>query len=187
MEKARKSRLNKKVLTILLTAICLLSICVGATLAILTSVSGPLENVFTVGNIGLELTETTGSSYQLIPGKTHNKDPKITVMGGSESCWLFAKITKSSNFDDYMSYELNDGWTHLGGYDGVYYRSVDGSDINQYFYILKNNSITVKDNLTEEKASAISALPTITFSAYAVQSHSVETASEAWHLILKEG
>lgn len=163
------------------------SICVGTTVALLTAVSGPVENVFTIGNIDLELAETTGNSYKMIPGHSIKKDPTVTVKTGSEDCWLFIKIDKTEGFDNYFSYQLEDGWTHLGGFDGVYYRSVVNVKTNVSFNILKDNSITVRDDLTEEKMSAITSQPQIVFAAYAVQSYTVETAAEAWIIALGEG
>lgn len=175
---------NKKVLIVLICAICAVAICVGSTVAYLTSSAKPVEATFTIGNIKLELTETTGSSYQLVPGKVVAKDPKITVLQGSEACWLFVKITESSGFDDYLTYAVADGWTHLGGYEGVYYRTVPEADENLYYSVLKDDTITVREDLTKEKMNAITTNPTISMVAYAVQSHTVDDVVDAWLLIL---
>ena len=178
---------NKKILMVLISSLCILGICVGSTIAYLISLSGPVENVFTIGKVNIELTETTGSTYQLIPGTTVSKNPTVSVLSDSEDCWLFVKITKSENFDEYLTYGLADGWTHLGGYDGIYYRSVDKSGADQKFSVLKDNAITVKDSLTEEKMSAISSPPLMTFKAYAIQQESIESALDAWKIIAEEG
>ena len=178
---------KRKLKIALIALLCTVLFYIGTTVAYLFSVAGPVENVFTIGDIKLSLTETTGESYQLIPGKVISKNPKVTVEGGSEDCWLFIKVTKTEYFDDYIESEIEPGWTRLGGYDGVYYRNVVKSAGGSDFHILKNDSITVKDNLTEEKMSGITALPKITFKAYAIPSHSIETAVDAWKQILKEG
>lgn len=179
--------MDKKVLVTIISSLCLTIAFIGTTIAYLTSIAGPVENTFTIGDIKLELTETTGDSYKLIPGDTISKNPKVTVIGGSEDCWLFVKITKSEGFDNYLSYQLEDGWTVLGGHDGVYYRTIVDAKTDIEFDILKDNVITVRDDLTEEKMSAITSQPTITFSAYAVQSHTVENAGDAWIIALGEG
>ena len=179
--------LRKKTVIIAAVSILALAVCVGATFALLSDIAGPVQNSFTYGDISISLTETTGDVYQLIPGKRITKDPKITVLSDSENCWLFVKITKSEDFDDYLTYSLEDGWTHLGGYDGVYYRSADRIPINTEFGVLKDNLITVKDNLTAEIMSGITEAPTIAFKAYAIQSYSIETALDAWKLVLEEG
>ena len=180
------SRINSPVIALALVIACIISVIAGVTTAYLITTSGPLENNFTIGEIKLELTETTSSSYKLVPGTTVKKDPTVSVLAGSEACFLFVKITKSNNFDEYISYEIADGWTHLGGYDGIYYRTVDKTDVKENYSILKDNSITVKDNLTEEKMSVISAPPTISFCAYAVQSHNMDGVVDAWLQILAE-
>lgn len=177
----------KRIVTIIALALSIAAFTVATTTAYLISLAGPVDNAFTIGNIDLTLSETTGESYRLIPGKIINKDPTVRVAGGSEDCWLFIKVTKTSSFDDYITSVMEDGWTHLGGFDGVYYRHVTKSAGGSEFGILKNNSMTVVDTLTEEKMTAITETPKITFKAYAVQSHGIETANDAWHEILKEG
>ena len=177
---------SHKLIIIIIVAVLVVSATVATTVALLIAYSGPLENVFTIGNIKISLTETTGSTYQLIPGKVIEKDPTVRVEPHSEDCWLFVKVTKSKDFDNYIITEMADGWTHLGGFEGVYYRSVYMSGSGDVYSVLKNNSMTVVDSLTEEKMTAIEEVPSISFKAYAVQSHGIDTASEAWIEILKE-
>ena len=178
--------IQKKLWISALAILCTLTIAIGATVAYLTAISKPVENVFTIGQIKLALTETTGDRYQMVPGKAVSKNPKVTVEGDNEDCWLFVRVQKTQHFDDYFVYEMADGWTVLGGFEGVYYREVVASPISSEFPILKNDTITVRDNLTEEKMSAVTNLPIIDFTAYAVQSYSVDTARDAWDLILQE-
>ena len=177
---------KSKILISILAVICVIAVAAGTTLALLISLSGPVENTFTIGDIRLTLTETTGQAYQLIPGAIIHKDPKVTVGGGSVSCWLFIKITESADFDDYLNYTIDDSWTNLGGYDGVYYRQVTASNTDLHFPVLKDNSVTVNDNITKERMSNITVLPSMALNAYAVQSEGVNTALEAWWLVLEE-
>ena len=177
----------KKTLITILATVLVCCCVVGGTLAWLTDKTEAVENTFTVGKVDIELAETTGSEYKMVPGNTIAKDPRVTVLDGSENCWLFIKVSKTQYFDDYIEYTIDDGWTLLGGFDGIYYREVIESAGGTTVGILKNNVVTVKDNLTEEKMSAITAPPVMTFKAYAVQSHSIGTAYDAWMLILEEG
>ena len=177
---------RKRLKIIAIALICIVFVAVGGSFALLTSVAGPVENVFTIGNIKLSLSETTGGSYKLIPGTVIAKDPTVKVEAGSEDCWLFIKVDKTQYFEDYISYQIDSGWTILGGYDGVYYRKVIKSGGGDQFPILADNAINVREDLTEEKMAAITALPKITFKAYAIQSHGIETANDAWHRILEE-
>ena len=178
--------LKRKLTLISIILLCAACVAVGTTVALLTSHAQPVENTFTVGNIKLSLVETTGESYQMIPGKTIEKNPHVKVLGGSEDCWLFIKVEKTEYFDDYLAYGIDSGWTHLDGYSGVYFRSVTSSEMDTEFQILRDDVITVRDTLTEEKMSGITVNPKISFKAYAIQSYSVESAGDAWLKILQE-
>ena len=178
---------DKKMFIIAIVTTCIMLVCVSTTTALLISITGPVENIFTIGNIQIELAETTGQTYQLIPGTVIEKDPLITVKSGSEDCWLFVKIDKTTDFDEYLTFEVEDGWTLLGGYPGVYYRSVESTEEDLYFFVLADNSIFVKNTITKEKMSEISSAPTLSFKAYAVQENGFEGAADAWGLILSEG
>ena len=183
-----KNKLKKSLIVSSVTTIFWMLALVGMTTALLTATSGPLENTFTIGKVEIALTETTGGSYQLIPGKEIAKNPKVTVAGESEDCWLVIKVSKTQYFDDYIEYAIDDGWTILGGFDGVYYREVIRSAGGTTVGVLKNNVVTVKDTVTEELMSELNdSPPVMTFKAYAVQSHSVESAYDAWTMIIQEG
>ena len=81
--------MNKKFrLAIAILTILAVMFGVGVTVAYLVASSKPVINVFTIGDIQLSLTETTGTDYQLVPGTTVKKDPKLTVKAGSDACFL---------------------------------------------------------------------------------------------------
>lgn len=183
--------MKKKGLAMVL-ALVLLAVCaVSGTLAWLTAKSDVVTNTFTTSDIKVELKETTGKEYKMIPGYTIRKDPKATVLAGSEECFLFVKLDKSANFDTYLEYVIADGWTKLDGVtDTVYYRVVDGTtnQIGKPYSVLKGDQVTVKGSVTKEQMNALDvggvAKPTLTITAYASQlykSAGVEfTAAEAW-------
>ena len=84
--------MNKKIIaTVGACALCV-GLGVAGTLAWLTDKTESVTNTFTTSNINITLTETTGSNYQMIPGFTITKDPKVTVSAGSEDCYLFVKL-----------------------------------------------------------------------------------------------
>lgn len=167
----------------IIAAICIFAIGVGSTLAVFTALSEPVINTFTVGKVEIALTETTGESYYMTPGATVAKDPKVTVKGGSEDCWLFVKVDRSASLDSYISYELSEGWVALHSQSGVYYRQVEKSSADTELYVLKNNSFTVKDSLDKTHMASITEAQKLTFTAYAIQSLGVDTAEAAWHEI----
>lgn len=175
----------KKKLFISVVAVALVAcFAIGGTLAWLTDKTDPKVNTFTVGDIDIDLTETT-SNYKMIPGYTIAKDPKVSVTADSEDCYLFVKVEESANFDSFMTYVMATGWEKLDGEDGVYYRVVN-SDTPREFYVLADNQVTVKGEVTKEMLNALTeeAYPTLTFTAYAVQymkdNDTPFTAAEAW-------
>ena len=175
----------KKKLTVSLAVLALVAcMAAGATLAWLTAKTSSVTNTFTYGDINIELKETTGESYKMVPGNKITKDPKVTVKANSEACWLFVKVEKSDNFDKFMTYGIADGWTALAGEDGVYYREVTSYTTDTEYYVLSGNSVTVKDSVTKEDFAGLKGtMPTLTFTAYACQKDNVTTATQAWNLI----
>ena len=177
---------KKKILVFAVSIILTLTAFVGATIAYIAALAGPVENSFTIGDVEISLTETTGVDYSMIPGKEITKDPCVTVKQGSETCWLYVKVDKTTGFDDYLSFEMEEGWTMLPGHANVYYRSVLKSSSNQDFGVLKGDVVTVSATLTEEKMSGITVTPKLGFKAYAIQAEGVETALRGWQEITGE-
>ena len=106
----------KKKFALSIAAIALVICCaVGGTLAWLTDQTASVKNTFTVGNIDITLAESENLDLKMVPGNTITKDPKVTVEGGSEACWLFVKVEKSANFDDFLTYTIDSGWKSVDG------------------------------------------------------------------------
>ena len=98
--------MKKKLLIVIGALVAVAAIVAGSvfgTIAYLTSAS-KVSNVFTVGDVFITLDEsavdadgkiiegaarTDRNSYHLIPGKSYDKDPRITVEANTESCYLF--------------------------------------------------------------------------------------------------
>ncbi len=183
----------------LIAALVLLAVSITAgSLAWLTDTTKPVKNTFTTSNIGITLTEEKGEvgkedhEFKMIPGWTIEKDPKVTVEAGSEPCWLFVKLEKSTNFDKYIAeFEPEDGWEKLNGVDGVdnvYCRMVTDTTEKQEFFVIKDNKLTVKDTVTKaDMTEANGKEPTLTVTAYACQLYSTNdtqfTAAQAWDKI----
>ena len=175
----------------LLAAIVLVIGCTaGGTVAWLVSKPKPIVNVFTVGNINAELTETK-TAFKIVPGVDIDKDPVATVEANSENCYLFVQLTEENwpTFTEAteagsstrkVKYEIADGWTKLK--DGVYYRVVAKQDTDQSFHVLKDDLVTVSSTLTKENADAIqkAGAPELTVAVYAVQKEGMGSAAEAW-------
>ena len=160
---------------------------VSGTFAYLVASTRPVVNTFSPGEIGLTLTETTGDNYVICPGVPIQKDPVVTVGKGSIDCWLFARVTKSSDFDTYMSYQIADGWQLLDGYTDVYYREVPKTAEDTEYPLLKDNTVSVYDTVTEKMLATLSDKPTLEFKAYAIQRAEFDSVKTAWQTISKEG
>lgn len=177
--------MKKKSLALLLAIAIVVVGAVAGTVAWLTDRTPSVTNTFTTSDINIELKETK-NNFQMIPGWNIEKDPKVTVKAGSEACYLFVKLEKSTNFDTFMTYEMADGWTELQGYAGVYYREVAAATADTTFAVLKDNQVTVKGTVTKEQMNALTAdtHPTLTVTAYASQLYKNNTekftAAEAW-------
>lgn len=171
----------KKKLLASVVAIALVACCViGGTLAWLTDTTDPVVNTFTIGDIDITLAETTGTNYKVVPGTDITKNPKVTVEGGSEACYLFVKI-EEANWNDGLGYAVADGWTKLADTDNVWYREVSANTADQEFYVLKDNEVTVSGDMTKTDVAAFEEnAPTLTFTAYAIQSANTGSAVEAW-------
>ena len=244
-----KKNSSKKLLVVLLVLMLLLGCTIGGTLAWLVTHTDPMINTFVVGKIELELKETFNAKSseaqavqnsdndiwvgRMVPGMYLSKDPHVVVKAGSEKCWLFVKIdtagggvevqvneeTHTTEFGDYIHYEVADGWTKVNGYDSVYVKSFGtgesityevNAEAEQTFYILKNvsdkdemknGSVKILDTVTQEMLTFENNadLPTLTFTAYAIQSEyltkttevdgkateeAVITPAQAWEQIL---
>lgn len=177
--------MKKKSLALLLAIAIVVVGAVAGTVAWLTDRTPSVTNTFTTSDINIELKETK-NNFQMIPGWNIEKDPKVTVKTGSEACYLFVKLEKSTNFDTFMTYEMADGWEALPEAPGVYYREVAAATADTTFEVLKGNQVTVKDEVTKEQMNGLTAdtYPTLTVTAYASQLYKNNTekftAAEAW-------
>lgn len=179
----RRRGISTKTLVALLSLVLLLGCSLSGTLAWLADKTDPVTNTFTVGDVNIELDENTGTEYKIVPGVDIDKDPFVTVVDGSEACWLFVKIEESANWPDKLTYTIAKGWTELTGVTGVYYREVDAetAKAGHEYPVLEGDKVTVSENLTKDELQKLTPNPTLTFTAYAVQLEGITTASDAWN------
>lgn len=184
---------------ILLTAVAallLVTMAVGGTLAWLTDSTATIINTFTESDVDIDLTETlpANKTAKMVPGTTIDKNPAVEVKAGSEACYVFVKIEKSTNkaFDDYLTYTIAEGWTEIGN-TGVYWRQVDAATAadGEAYDVLAGNKVSVKKGVTKEMMDELTSAnyPTLTFTAYAVQSANLDVTdiSDIWALAQTDG
>lgn len=183
--------MNKKVVAIALTCAMLLTCVVGGTLAWLTDKTDTVTNTFTIGDIEITLGETTGNSYDFVPGDTISKDPKVTVAADSEACYLFVNVIEANNEPSglpanqpkVINYTVDSAWTAVPGHDGYYYIEVSAEDAatGKSWYVLTDNQVTVNTQVTETIGEVLEAdTPTISFKAAAVQRAHIDSVAAAW-------
>ena len=197
----KRTRCLKATVAVLSVVLAML-IGIAGTLAYLKDSTDPVVNTFTSSDVSITLEEsasewddedddTRTNSYKMVPGATINKDPKVTVLADSEACYVFVKVVKSGNFDTYMEYTMAEGWTQVPNVSGVYYRQVSASTADQPFDVLLNNQVTVKSTVTKANMQLIDGVgdddqpaPTLTFTAYAIQSENLNTTDMAdiWNM-----
>ena len=200
--------MKKKAIVAVVALVLVLCCAMGGTLAWLVAKTDPVVNTFTYGDINIDLSESENLNLKMIPGNDITKDPKVTVEANSEACWLFVKVEESNNFDDFMTYAIASGWTLYNttttGSDiktddttddtYVIYREVDANTANAgtSYQVLagkeeyQNGYVTVNDAVTKKMFAALTEAtrPTLTFTAYAVQSDNVTTVADAWTIAM---
>lgn len=184
-----------KTIAMIMATVMMVVCMVSGTLAWLTATADEVKNTFTTSDIEIELKETTGTEYSMVPGYTINKDPKVTVTTNTTvDCYVFVTVEKSDNYGTYLEDPvLADGWIQLKdasnkNIDGVYYRVVKTTETTKEFAVLKDNQVTVNDSVTKAQMNALDVTgatkPTLTFKAYACQLNSSNDTEfkpyEAW-------
>ena len=91
--------MHKRILALLLVVALTMTIAVGGTLAYLTDRDSE-TNVFTVGNVSIDLTEDFEQGATLTPGVTIEKKPVITNTGKNDA-WVWLTFSVPSALDNW--------------------------------------------------------------------------------------
>ncbi|MBE6687212.1 MAG: hypothetical protein E7591_08290 [Ruminococcaceae bacterium] len=173
----------KKALIIVVATLLVCTAAICGTLAWLNDSTDSVQNTFVVGeNIDIDLDETTGDNYTVVPGATIAKDPVVTVNNNGEGCWVFVEI--SDNTPDFINYTVDSAWTAVPGYANVYY--IENAAETEYAVLANNEVIVDSDVDAAEIESALKNNNTLTFTAYAIQDDAATTAAAAWEAMLAE-
>lgn len=129
----------------------------GATLAYFTDTKN-VTNTFTVGNVKIELTEPEwAKNSKLVPGTEISKDPTVTVVKGSEECYvrILMTINKSKEWDDIFDADetlkienffkgyVPANWTYIKNTENA-----DNTRTYEFRYKEPVNALTANDNIT---------------------------------------
>ena len=197
----------RKVLLLACSAVLLVCLSVGATLAYLTS-TDEVVNTFSVGNVQIKLDEAKAdldgklvedanrvkaNSYKLMPGHEYVKDPTVHVKPVSEDSYIFVKVENGlvayedatsiaeGGYKSIADQIIANGWTKLDGVDNVYYRKYGkvAPTVTADTDLVVFKEFKLKD--TANEVSGWDSLNVnITITAYAVQSAGFNTAKDAW-------
>ena len=206
----KNTRKLKKAALLLCSAVLLVCISIGATVAYLTS-TDKVVNTFTVGNVTIELDEAKANpdgslvpnadrvkanSYKLLPGHTYTKDPMIHVDADSENCWLFVKVENGiaaiEDANKTIAAQMTaNGWTLVENTTNIYkYKEIvsGGANIPVFGeFAISNAVIGGMKPITTDGAGDDGKLyldeyknAKIVITAYAIQADGFSTAEAAW-------
>lgn len=199
----KSKRMLRKLLLLTSSALLLVSLTVGVTLAYLTDTDS-VTNTFTVGKVGLSMDELdvdndtntsdnktygTGedetirdkaNEYHLLPGQTYIKDPIVHIDADSEDGWLFVlvenEIAAIEGGITIAQQMANNGWQSVEGEDNLYaYREVvtRGNDYPVF------ETFTISGDNVDNATLAAYQGKSVKVTAYLVQAAGFDTAAEA--------
>lgn len=198
-----------------LCAIVLVAATVLGTFAYLKD-SSEIVNTFTMGNVYLKLDEAVvdetgkptgdrtevGNAYHLVPGRTYTKDPTVTVLKGSEECYVRMLVTVNCYDeltavfgDPFLPQYFVEGWdntlwlttgviskdeaTNTATYEFRYFETVKPQKDADLVLDALFDTIVVPGTVTGAQLETITGL-TVTVEAHAIQAAGFTSADEAW-------
>lgn len=202
MSNKRITKSRKLMFTGALLAVIMMTT-VAPTLSWVSNSTDPVVNTFEGGKITLKLDEAlvdsdgkavvgdearrvTENTYKYVAGEVLDKDPTVTVLSGSEDCYVFVCAENELNelfTIDYNTFE----WLQVAQ-DGnktvyAYKTAVETSDEDTVLTPLFT-TITVSDELTAEDIESLGE-KNISITAFAVQEKSI-TSQEAVDLAVAQ-
>lgn len=168
----------------------------AGTFAYFQDSSEEVVNTFNGNSVDVALTETDASGnkevtersdFNIIPGTSEKKDPKVTVTATLDS-YVFVKVTGTAVDSEktLVEYEIAEGWNKLEGYENVYYREVKEEDNDeggsQTFHVLKDDKVSYPATLTNEDMPEEGKTVTLSFKASAIQADGFADALAAYKM-----
>ncbi len=176
-------KVSKKNIAITGVAVSLAAVMLigGGTFAYLKGETDPITNSFRTNQVQVSLEETTGNEYNIIPGTTQRKDPKVTV-NNTVDAYVFVEITDET--DNLVDYAIADGWMPLSGVPNVYYRLVSAAQDVKEFSVLANDEVRYSKALENhdmtDGSGSLKRDINLTFNAVAIQAEPFANEEEAY-------
>ena len=176
MAKSERSKKSKVLTSVAAVVLAVSMIIGGGTYAYLEAESDDVVNKFNTEQVTVALDETGDKEYDIIPGTSEAKDPKVTVTNSVDA---YVYVTVEDTTQGLVDYEIADGWLPLDGYENVYYREVAAGEEPQEFYVLKDNKVSYDAALENKDMEGKEDLK-LTFKAYAIQKAPFNEPVAAW-------
>lgn len=211
----------KKTILIVAAMLLVAALSVGGTLAYLTSKTEVVKNTFTIGDVEITLAETStvdeekgilageevkdendefvGFKYHILPGLKYDKEPVVTVVKGSEDCYVraFITVSNSAEFDAIFAanqltmadvLDFSTAWTaqrdtvvanNTRTYEVRYNEKVTGAKDAEKVLEALFTTLTVPESITNEQLATIADF-TVTIKAEAIQADGFADAAAAF-------
>lgn len=85
----------------------------AGTWAYLKDETEDVRNEFKTNKVTVELTESTGGYYNIIPGTSQKKDHRVTL-SNTVDAYVFVVVDDAT--EGMVKYDIDDGWLELDGY-----------------------------------------------------------------------
>ncbi len=176
---SKKKKLAVTAIAVLLAMVLML----GGTLAYLTGESEVTSNQFSTNSNSVELKETTGGEYNVVPGTSEAKDPTVIA-----TCTLDSYVFLEVNDVTYnlVGYTINADWELLFtesitdeedeevGTTYIYYQLLTGTASEKKLNVLVGDTVYYYSATTNEDMEAAGEEVSLTFKAYIIQAE-IET------------
>ena len=190
-ERKRRPACRRAYVAALAAALVLILGTAAVTYSYLMASSDVVVNTFAGGAISLTLDEakvdTDGNpledeprvqenTYKVVPGTTLYKDPTVTVLEGSEVCYVFLYVENPLD-EDYFTFDYSSDWIEVATTGTktlyVYKTTVDASEGDVVLTPIFT-TITVSSDLTSAQIEAMGEVQ-IKVQAYAIQAEGVDS------------
>lgn len=212
----KKFSTKTKLISSAISLMLIVCFAITGTVAWLIDTSGPVEDTFTFGKVDIELYDGTTTTlwkdcthyansgeanyglytegnFKMIPGAPFAFDPRVEVLNGSESAYVFVKIEDENALSTYVTSILPaaTNWKNIEN-TNVYYYCANTAAIAKVtnatrLQIFANGQLSVKTELNADSFSTIQNgnLPKLKITAYAIQSEYLNTtdAVAIWGMI----